>query len=220
MIDLKLCGNHSIEDLKLATKSRANYIGIIFAESKRKVSPSVLAEWLKEVHLPEHKQLVGVFVNPTIDVIENVRMYIPLDIVQLHGNETIEFIKKLKSVVALPIFKAIHHQPPVSYQLMEQLASLVDGFVVDSKVKGAWGGTGIKFAWEAIPTYVEISQRLNKKCFIAGGIKPDNVQECLTFAPPGIDLSSGIETNGRKDQQLITQLEERIILYEQNLSRH
>lgn len=219
MVELKLCGNHSLSDLQAVASSNANYLGFIFTESKRSVDPNDLIIWLKEVSIPEDKRLVGVFVNPTPDEVEDVLKRIPLDILQLHGNEAMKDIVRIKSNVGLPIFKAIHHQPPESFQLMEELAEIVDGFIIDSKVRGAWGGTGVKFDWEAIPEYTKLATKYNKKCFIAGGITPENVSDCLLFEPPGIDLSSGIENDGKKNSKLIVKLEERILDYEQNLSR-
>jgi phosphoribosylanthranilate isomerase len=215
---LKLCGNHSLPDLQIVTRSKAEYIGVIFAESKRKVEPRMLAEWLKEVVLPDYQQLVGVFVNPTLYEIENVIDQVPLDVLQLHGNEIDSFLEEIKREFGLPLFKAIHHHPPYSFNQIDQLASIVDGFIVDSKVQGAWGGTGIKFDWEAIPKYVEMIKQYDKKCFIAGGIRPDNIEKCLVYHTPGIDLASGIERDGRKDEQLITQLEARLRAYEQSIS--
>jgi phosphoribosylanthranilate isomerase len=210
MIEVKLCGNHSLTDFDVVTQSNAQFVGVIFAESKRKVEPEKLKEWLSRVELSLHQKLVGVFVNPTIQEIKDVLNHVSLDVIQLHGNETQAMIQEVSEHFNLPIFKAIHHEPPTSFSNMERLADYVEGFVVDSKVRGAWGGTGVTFDWGAIPLYVEKAKELNKYCFIAGGINPDNIKECLTYSPSAIDLSSGIERNGRKDRDLIRRLEERM----------
>jgi phosphoribosylanthranilate isomerase len=93
---------------------------------------------------------------------------------------------------------------------MKKYAEAADGFVIDSKVKDAFGGTGQTFDWSKVPCYIQAAEELNKTLFIAGGIAPDNIHQLLELHPPGIDISSGIEQNGKKDETLLTRLEERV----------
>jgi phosphoribosylanthranilate isomerase len=218
MIDLKLCGNHSLSDFQVVTKSkRANYIGVIFADSKRQVNPHDLKDWLKKAPLPSYQKLVGVFVNPSLTEVSEVLQHVPLDLIQCHGNETVETILSIKEAFELPVFKAIHHQKE-GWRQLKQYEGVVDGYVVDSKVKGAWGGTGIKFEWESIPCYLKEANRQGVTCLIAGGINAENVDGCIVYHPHGIDLSSGIEVDGRKSEEQLQRLEERMKQYEQRLS--
>lgn len=202
---LKLCGNHSLQDLQLAVNSGAPFIGIVFAESKRKVDPVLCSEWLSQVEKGHDQKYVGVFVNSTLQEIANVLQYVPLDIIQFHGNEAPGEIIKVKMATGLKVWKAIHHSDN-GIARMKDYEHVVDGYVIDSKVKGAWGGTGERFDWEAIPAYKNEAKRQGVHCLIAGGIIPENVEQILHYFPDGIDISSGIETNGKKDADKIQQL--------------
>jgi phosphoribosylanthranilate isomerase len=212
---LKLCGNHSLQDLEIAAQSNATHIGVIFAESKRQVKPEQLAHWLKKVEISA--QLVGVFVHASVTEIDNVLRHVDLDVIQCHGKESVEEVEEIKQRFAKPVFKAVHHQEKGLKQL-QQFADVADGYVIDSKVKGAWGGTGVSFDWDSIPDYTKEARRQQKLCFIAGGINPDNVESCMSYAPIGIDLSSGIETEGRKNNLKLQQLVERMTEYEHRVS--
>jgi phosphoribosylanthranilate isomerase len=210
---LKYCGNHSLTDIELSLKGRANYIGVVFAESKRKVTPCDVNEWLASVAWKPEKKLVGLFVNEEIEEIERVQTIVSLDVIQCHGNESVGYIKELKETIDLPIWKVIHHTEG-AWETMEDYAPFVDSFVVDSKVRGEWGGTGTSFDWSHIPNYLQVGRKLNKTVFIAGGINPHNVGDLLAYHPDGIDLSSGIEIDGTKSEVEMKQLEEGIDKYE------
>lgn len=206
---LKLCGNHSLQDLQRAVSSGAEFIGIVFAESKRKVKPELCGEWMKQIKKRSGQKYVGVFVNPTLKEISDVLRHVQLDIIQFHGTETPARIIEVKLATGLTVWKAIHHNTS-GIDRMKAYQNIVDGYVVDSKVKGAWGGTGERFDWEAIPSYTREAERQGVPCLIAGGITPDNVGEILKYYPQGIDISSGIETDGEKDNHKITDLIERL----------
>lgn len=199
---LKLCGNHSLQDLKLSVNSGAPFIGIVFAESKRKVDPALCGEWLKQIEKDKEQKYVGVFVNPTLQEISYVLSHVPLDIIQFHGNESPAEIIEIKLSTGLTVWKAIHHNQN-GINKMKSFNRVVDGYVIDSKVKGAWGGTGASFDWESIPSYNKEAEEQGVQCLIAGGITPQNVEEILTYSPQGIDISSGIETFGSKDSEKI-----------------
>lgn len=209
---LKYCGNKSLEDLLVTTNSNAHYIGFIFAGSKRQVCVDELSEWLSQVDIKD-KKLVGVFVNATAEEIATIVSKVPLSIIQCHGNESVDVILDIKTKVNLPVWKAIHHQEN-ALKIMQSLSGIVDGYIVDSRVKGMWGGTGVSFDWSAVPNYLEEAKRQGVLCFIAGGVSSKNVDGLLKHCPQGIDLSSGIELNNVKDKQLVDQLEERVGIYE------
>ncbi|MBM7604420.1 phosphoribosylanthranilate isomerase [Metabacillus crassostreae] len=214
---LKYCGVRNIDDLKLVSQSQANYIGFIFAESKRKVKPAEVKKWLEDVDVKD-KMLVAVVVNPTSEELQEVIKKIPVDVIQFHGNESLEQIKKVqKQFGGLVIWKALHHHENTLKQ-MEEFIDTVDGFVIDSRIKGAWGGTGVSFDWKAAPQYINYAMLQNKDCFIAGGINEKNISRLLELQPQGIDLSSGIEEDEKKNKAKIQQIEERMLQYV-NLSR-
>ena len=206
---LKLCGNHSLQDLQLSVTSGVPYIGIVFAESKRKVDPALCGGWLKQIEKGEEQKYVGVFVNPTLQEISHVLSHVPLDIIQFHGNESPEEIIEIKLSTGLTVWKAIHHNQN-GLKKMKSYNCVVDSYVIDSTVKGAWGGTGTSFDWESIPAYNKEAEAQGVQCLIAGGITPLNIDEILVYSPEGIDISSGIETNGSKDGNKIQVIMERL----------
>lgn len=214
---VKLCGNKSKEDLIHSAQSSATHLGFIFVPgTKRYVNATSLKEWISDIR--PNQKIVGVFVEPPLHFIDYVLEHVPLDVIQLHGNETVPYILNVKETFQLPIWKAIHHgEEGLSH--MRLFSGVVDGYVVDSKVKGAYGGTGVTFDWEAIPDYKKESERQGVSCLIAGGIQPNNVRNILAYQPQGIDLSSGIETNDQKDPIKIEALMREVEQYDTSISR-
>lgn len=210
-VRLKYCGNRTASDLQKSAQSKADYVGLIFAESKRKVEVEAVKQWLQYISLGD-KQLVGVFVDAPIDKITYAASQLPLAVIQCHGNETAEYIAKIKEATGLSVWKAIHHDGNALAK-MRQYAGIADGYVVDSRVSGAWGGTGISFDWENVPFYLEEAARQAVPCFIAGGITPENVEKLLSYRPYGIDISSGIEENGEKSAKKMKEIEKKVANY-------
>ncbi|WP_345242878.1 phosphoribosylanthranilate isomerase [Pontibacillus salipaludis] len=195
---LKFCGNRSFEDLKNSIQSGVPYVGVIFAESKRQVLPEQVSDWLEREPLSENQQIVGVFVNPSMLEIEEALHLTHLDIIQLHGTETLSEVLAIKERFKKPVWKAIHHSED-ALERMGLFQGVVDGYVVDSKVKGHWGGSGVRFDWGQAPFYIEEGKRQGVPCFIAGGVTDENVSELVKLKPAGIDVSSGIESDEAKD---------------------
>ncbi|MCP3029023.1 phosphoribosylanthranilate isomerase [Halobacillus sp. A5] len=194
---VKLCGNRSASDVEKSANSNATHLGFIFVrKTKRYVRPERVGQWVRRTK-PQQK-LVGVFVNPTMEQLEEVLTFVSLDVIQLHGSETVSEILKIKEAFGLPVWKVVHHSDNAMQQ-MEIFKGVADGYVIDSKVKGAHGGTGVSFDWSTVEEYVRVANEQNVSCFIAGGITPDNVEQLLDHEPEGIDISSGIETNEQKD---------------------
>ncbi|MGR9047158.1 phosphoribosylanthranilate isomerase [Halobacillus faecis] len=194
---VKLCGNRSLSDVAKTSSSQASHLGFIFVRrTKRYVRPEYVGRWVKKIR-PRQK-IVGVFIEPTIEEIEEILHFVPLDVIQLHGNETVSQLLRIKEAFGLPVWKVVHHQSNGIKQ-MEVFRGVADGYIVDSKVDGASGGTGVRFDWDAVPTYQKEAYDQGVACLIAGGIKPENVTELLHYRPDGIDLSSGIEIGDGKD---------------------
>ncbi|PLR66767.1 phosphoribosylanthranilate isomerase [Bacillus sp. UMB0893] len=205
---IKLCGNRSLKDLQITSQSNADYLGFIFAKSKRRVEPNQVKEWLKEVDIND-KQLVAIFVNAKLKELENVMNELPIDVIQCHGTESVNETAEIKTLFNKTVWKALPHFEG-TLSAMRAFKDTADGFVIDSKVKDAFGGTGQTFDWSRVPLYSNAAKKMNKTLFIAGGIQPDNVVELLGHNPEGIDISSGIEQNEKKDKALLDRLEERV----------
>ncbi|MGP1908209.1 phosphoribosylanthranilate isomerase [Metabacillus sp. JX24] len=205
---IKICGNRSLHDLSLTAASSADYLGLIFAKSKRRVQADQVKEWLQKVDL-RGKKLAAVFVNAPNEEIESVLRELPIDVIQLHGSETPDQAGKIKRRFGAEVWKALPHKED-TLSLMRDYEDSADGFVIDSKVKETFGGTGESFDWSSVPAYIKAADEMNRKVFIAGGIGPDNIDGLLALTPGGIDLSSGIEQNERKDELLLRRFEERV----------
>lgn len=217
-MEIKFCGNHSLRDVELTANSAATYIGFVFAPSKRRADSIKVKQWLQTVPIRPEQQVVGVFVNPSLEEIANVYHDISLDVIQLHGNESPEQVILIKNMFQIKVWKVIHHSP-TALEEMNRYRNIVDGYLIDTKSPVAWGGTGKAFDWTAIPNYLELAHLDGKPCFIAGGINPDNVRTLLRYRPDGIDLATGIEINNQKDREKISLLLERVELYESNRTK-
>ncbi|MCO7127029.1 phosphoribosylanthranilate isomerase [Sporolactobacillus shoreicorticis] len=207
---LKFCGNQSFEDTQAAVESQADFIGFIFTDkSKRTVKPKQVADWVKRLGPIIDKKLVGVFADDSLEKINSVLQEVPLNLIQLHGQESPEQVASIKRAISLPIWKAMHHDK-MTLCKMRCYRNRVEGFVIDTKVKGQIGGTGISFDWSSVPEYMREAVRQHVPCFVAGGITAENISKLLRFRPIGIDLASGIERAHHKDRRLIRKIEEKV----------
>ncbi|WP_187442049.1 phosphoribosylanthranilate isomerase [Sutcliffiella horikoshii] len=203
---LKFCGNKNLEDYEASNQTDADYLGFIFAESRRQVKPEQVAQWVAGVS-PQNKRLVGIFVNQTIEEVLHAVRTVPLDTVQCHGDEDLTFIKELKSQCNVDIWKVIHHEDETSVEKLKPFIEIIDGFVVDKKVGNQYGGTGTSFNWEHIPLYDKFSKQYYIPYLIAGGINVDTIPKLLPYSPQGIDLSSGIEEDFVKSTEKMNLIE-------------
>ncbi len=205
-VEVKICGNQSLQDVQNVVELGFDYVGFVFAKSKRRVHPSEVKKWIKNI--PEEIQTVGVFVNPTLEDLQNFLEEVPLDIVQLHGKETPSFVQEVVQNLPQRVWKALHYHEHILEE-MERFKD-VDGFVIDSSVKGQFGGTGKTFNWDNVREYQAFADEKQKKLFIAGGINPENVHDLLQKEISGIDLASGVEVNSQKNKSLLRLLKERV----------
>lgn len=188
---IKICGITSIEMAKVAEDAGANMIGFVFAASSRKVA----AEQASEIAgaLSPLTKKVGVFVNESKAEIERIADIVGLDFIQLHGDELPEFAASLSR----PVIKAF----TIDEVTDETLATYpAEYFLIDSPGTTYRGGSGNTFDWNRLENR-EIDKR---KLLLAGGLHAKNVQEAIrAVQPAGVDVSSGVETNGAKDAQKI-----------------
>jgi phosphoribosylanthranilate isomerase len=203
MTRVKICGVTEAAHALAAAEAGADFIGLVFAPSKRQVDAGRALEIVQAVKgLERPPQTVGVFVNlPAIEV-ERTAERCGLDRVQLSGDEPWDYIRD----IALPVIKAIRVKAGQSGR--DVLAELTrgerfmdEGFVclLDCDVAGSYGGSGRAFDWAVAK---EATQRY--PVIIAGGLSPNNVGQAIRLAAPwGVDVSSGVESRGKKNVEKI-----------------
>ncbi len=214
MTKVKICGIKTVETLQLLARRNADYVGFVFAKSKRQVTAEHVARLLQTVEQPP--RTVGVFVNPTMEELASVMQTVPLHVIQLHGQESPDFCRRVKERLGTEVWKAIAvgEEGPEATDI-ESYLPFVNGCLFDTYHAKLAGGTGQKFEWSEIP---RIQQRTAGTLhIIAGGIDPDNVGDLLRrYRPEAIDISSGVETDGVKDDAKIIQLIEKVRAYDTN----
>jgi len=177
-----------------SVETGADAIGLVFAPSPRRIAESAAKDIARD--LPPFITPVGAFVNPSYEDIARARSLLPDSGVQLSGTESPTFGSSLDG----KLIKAIHVLPEGETE--EALAERSDHHpraivLFDTKVEGIAGGTGQTFSWRAIAT---IARR--RQVIVGGGLTAENVSNCVrTVRPFGVDVRSGIETDGRKDLQ-------------------
>lgn len=196
MVKIKICGLRRLEDIEIVNKYNPDYIGFVFADSKRKVTHE-LAVQMKSILDPDIIS-VGVFVDADVDEIVGLFDDGVIEIAQLHGSESEEYIRNLKEKTdfKIKIINAIEMSGELD--LLEYDNSIADYLLLDSGK-----GSGKTFDWRLI------RQDLDKDFFLAGGIDISNVSEAIeSFSPYAIDLSSSLETDGFKDENKIKEIME------------
>ncbi len=183
MSKIKICGLFRKEDIVAVNTAKPDYIGFVFAESKRRVSAGQAAEL--RIHLSPGITPVGVFSDHTIYEIVSLVQRGIIAAAQLHGSEDEGYIRRLKTLCPIPVIKAI--QVHSSADIRKWKDTQADFLLLDS---GA--GSGVPFDWNQI-------QMTGKRFFLAGGINESNLGAALSLHPYCVDLSSGAETNGLKD---------------------
>lgn len=196
MVKVKICGLKRLEDIEIVNKYKPDYIGFVFADSKRKVSHD-LAFKLKN-DLSSDIISVGVFVDAPQEEILKIYGDGIIEAAQLHGIEDEDYINQLKEKTngELKVIKAIEMSEDTDLNDYEN--SQADYLLLDSGK-----GSGKTFDWHLI------RKNLKKEFFLAGGLDISNVEEAIEeFDPYAIDLSSSLETDGFKDENKIRELME------------
>lgn len=184
MTKVKICGLSTVEAVETAVLAGADYIGFVFAASKRQVSLEQAQELAKRV--TGKTKIVGVFVSPSLEDLEQSIGQVPLDMVQIHGT----FDEALMPMISVPVIRAIQLSDQEA-----QVTSQADYLLFDAPV----AGSGQTFDWGLLK-----DQKIQQDFFIAGGLTEDNVRQAReTFQPYALDVSSGVETDGRKDIEKI-----------------
>ena len=207
---VKMCGISKVETIPAVVEAKPDYMGLVFAPSKRQVTvdqAKILVEELNRGYAKkygsdtEHDKndtikTVGVFVNETVDNLVTIANEANLDAVQLHGDEDEAFIQSLKERTNVEVWKAIQIRTAADTE--KWIDSSADMLLFDAYHKDERGGTGEVFDWSSLDAF-------ERPFMLAGGIDSTNVARAIrTVRPYGIDISSGIETNGVKDDEKIT----------------
>ncbi|MDA2243508.1 phosphoribosylanthranilate isomerase [Bacillus cereus] len=192
---VKICGITDMETAKRACEYGADALGFVFAESKRKITPKRAEEIIQE--LPANVLKIGVFVNESVEVIQKIADECGLTHVQLHGDEDNYQIRRLNvpSIKSLGVTSESDMKNAQRYE--------TDYILFDSPKEKFHGGNGKTFSWELLG---HMPKELRKKTILAGGLNALNIEEAIrTVRPYMVDVSSGVETEGKKDVEKIKQ---------------
>jgi len=199
MVKVKICGITNVKDAVMVAQSGADIVGFIFAESKRKITPEQAAKISRKV--PKKVMKTGVFVDEDVRKVNSIIRKAGLDMVQLSGDESVNYIKKIRNA---SVIKVIRVKDKRNLEKKIRLyEGHVDMFLFDTYLKGTYGGTGKQFDWKIIDKL-----KIKKPFFVAGGITPENVCSLLKInGLQGIDTSSGVEQSpGKKSRVKIRKL--------------
>ncbi|MHC4221003.1 MAG: phosphoribosylanthranilate isomerase [Planctomycetota bacterium] len=197
---IKICGITNYDDAKAAIDMGADMLGFNFYhKSPRYIEPKKAHEVISK--LPAFTNIVGLFVNSSLDQIKELIEMCQLDWVQLHGEEDPQFCQSLLSL-NIKTMKAIRVKDQTDIDRADDY--FTDAILLDAFHPEKYGGTGLTFDWNIVGN-------INKRIFLAGGINPDNVVEAINLGVYGIDLCSGIESQpGKKDHGKMKRLFENI----------
>ena len=215
-LKVKMCGISKVETIPAVVEAKPDYMGLVFAPSKRQVTVDQAKTLVEELHKQyasrynsgagqsnddveqsnnDEIKTVGVFVNETLENLVTIAKEINLDAVQLHGDEDEAFIQSLKERTNVEVWKAVQIRSAADAEAW--IDSSADMLLFDAYHKDDRGGTGEVFDWSCLDEF-------ERPFMLAGGIDRTNVARAIrTVRPYGIDISSGIETDGVKDDEKI-----------------
>ena len=234
---IKMCGISKVETIPALVDAKPDYMGLVFAPSKRQVTVEQAKTLVDELHKQYEKtygevtapmntdtaqdsqdsqdsqdiqdsqkfvqgnsnfekiKTVGVFVNETVENLLKIAAEVKLDVIQLHGDEDETFIQSLKECTNVEVWKAVQVRSAADAE--KWIDSSADMLLFDAYHKDERGGTGEVFDWSSLDEF-------ERPFMLAGGIDSTNVARAIrTVRPYGIDISSGIETEGVKDDEKI-----------------
>jgi phosphoribosylanthranilate isomerase len=195
MTMVKICGITNAEDARVAADAGADAVGLVFAESPRRVSVEEACRI--SMALPENIIRVGVFVDEEPAEILRISCEVGLDLAQLHGDEAPEDVTAVRRG-GVKVMKALRVRDAVSLEALDEYE--VDLFLLDAHSERARGGTGQRFDWEVAKSYTG-----RDNIVVSGGLGPENVREAVEFFDPyGVDASSSLEDEpGRKNGERV-----------------
>ncbi len=205
MVQVKICGITRMADAEKAVELGADALGFIFAESQRKITPQKARGITRRIS--PFVKTVGVFVNEQPAKIREIMDFCGLDLVQLHGNESVTICSEL----APRVIKAFRVQGEETLVQIAHYKDHVRAILMDTYQKGLNGGTGKTFDWQLALKAKNIGIPL----VLSGGLGLENIQEALEVVnPSAVDIGSGIEERpGIKDHERMGKLMEKVGVY-------
>ncbi len=204
MTRIKICGIKNEEQALAAAEAGADFIGLVFAQSPRQVTPARAEKIVAELKKKKTSvEVVGVFVNAHLGTVNRTAERCHLDWVQMSGDEPWEYCRELARPVIQVVRVSRNRKPEQVCRDLAYGTKLLKKqkhiFMLDSSASDRYGGTGRKFDWKlAVPIAREFP------VIIAGGLTPGNAGEAIkVISPWGVDVSSGVETKGVKDMEKI-----------------
>ncbi len=201
-VRVKICGIKSADEAGIAVSAGVNALGFVFADSPRRLTPDQAMTIIKGI--PPFVTKVGVFVNEDAGHVQDIAKRCGLDTLQFHGEETPEYCRRFPRhniIKAVPIAndnKAITQKDLRFYD--------VDALLLDTYYPHKKGGGGKTFNWDAVCS-IKDQQNIQIPVILAGGLRPENIIAALNSVQPfGVDVSSGVELNGRKDPDKVKRL--------------
>ena len=195
MTKIKICGLTRTEDIEMVNEFLPDYIGFVFAKSRRQVSAEQAKE-LKNKLRPAIKA-VGVFVNEKPENIAEIANQGIIDLIQIHGDEDAAYCAQLRKLTQAPIIKVVRVEREDDLAGIEEFDC--DYYLFDTLSSKEYGGTG-----KAFDHSILYNKEIKKPFFVAGGLNQDNVAAVIEVIKPfGVDTSGGVETDGIKDANKI-----------------
>ncbi len=215
MTKVKICGLTSPDDAVTAEQKGAHCLGMIFSNSSRQISVGTGKQITKQIS--PFTLTAGVFVNETLTDIKTISEQVGIDIIQLHGNESPEFVTQVKQATGLKILKAIRIQNENSLSELNNYDC--DGFLLDAYSETSYGGSGKRFDLNLFPKNNEDRRKDSRKndgnlpLILAGGLNPDNVEQAVSKVNPyAVCVSSGVEEKpGKKSAAKVEQFIKNIL---------
>jgi phosphoribosylanthranilate isomerase len=213
---IKICGLRDADTIRAMDGLPVDEVGFVFAKSKRQVTPEAAASLVQQVselrgagdRMP---RAVGVFVDPSIEQVREVLAGVRLGVVQLHGQESPEQCRSIRESLGVQVWKVFAIRgggvEAAAADLLAPYTGSIDAAMIDT----AGGGTGSAFDWTIVDAYKAAAEEIGVPLYVAGGLHADNVQELVRgYRPDGVDVSSGVETEGMKDIAKIIKFVERV----------
>jgi phosphoribosylanthranilate isomerase len=199
-VDVKVCGVCRAEDARVAVEAGAAFIGVILAPGRLRSRTAAQAAAIFESVAARR---VGVFVDAEAAEVAEAAQRLSLDAVQLHGDESVDLVRRIRAAVACDVWKALRVRDGAALaRAADAYGGAADALLLDGWSPGAHGGAGVRFDWSAVAA---AGLPAGVPLIVAGGLTADNVAAAVALLQPSlVDVSSGVETEpGRKSAEKI-----------------
>jgi phosphoribosylanthranilate isomerase len=207
---VKICGLRSVDDLKIAAQSGADWLGLIIGTthfSEDEISVNQAQSLIDQVEMKPKQQIVLVTHFEDAEMISETAKQINADIIQAHGLMDLDQVKKLRQITDRTIVRVVHINFNNPEKSIQEEIDFVDGFVFDTATPDRLGGTGLTHDWSVSAALARRLQAENKLAVLAGGLNPANLEKAIALVQPDlVDVNSGVENQeGNKDPDQVEQ---------------